>query len=90
MIKIDSFKIWGEPIIVTNRIVSVLTINHYDEKWLCIESGSGCTNKDMNDIYEHCIGVGARIFSIDDNLYFDSDAFFNIDLMFNTYDFITI
>lgn len=89
MIKIDSFKIWGGLIIVT-KTVSVLTINHYDDKWMCIESNAGCSSKDMEDIFQHCIGVGNRIFRINNNLYFDSDAFFNIDLMFTTYDFITI
>lgn len=89
MIKIDSFKIWGELITVT-KIVSVLTLNYYDEKWLCIEAGAGCNSRDMEEIYQHCIGVGDKIYFINNNLYFDSTAFFNIDLMFNNYDFITI
>lgn len=90
MIKIDSFKTWGEQTTVTNQTVSVLTINYHDEKWFCIESRAGCKYNDMQDIYNHCIGIGNKIFSINNNLYFDSEAFFNIDLMFSTYDFITI
>lgn len=90
MIKIDSFKIWGELTTVTNRTVNIKTIAYYDEEWYCMENGSGCTISDMKDIYQHCKGVGAQIHFIDNNLYFDRDAFFNIDLMFTNYDFITI
>ena len=75
---------------MTNRTVSVRTIAFYDEEWLCIERGSGCAEKDMREIYEHCKGVGDQIHSINGNLYFTKDAFFNIDLMFINYDFITI
>lgn len=88
MIKIGSFRIWGEQITVTNRRVDVLTIMHYDEKWYCIDRNAGVTEKDREDIYNHCKGIGNQIYCIDSCLYFDSDAYFNIDLMFNNYDFI--
>lgn len=90
MTKIDLFKTWGEQITVTNRTINVKTIAHYDELWYCIESGSGCYDDDMMDIYNHCKGVGDEIHFIDGHLYFNRDAFFNIDLMFIKYDFITI
>ena len=74
---------------MTNRTVNIKTISYYDEKWFCIEHSSGITSNDMNDIYQHCKGVGDEIHYIDGNLYFNQNAFFNIDLMFSNYDFIT-
>ena len=75
---------------MTNRAVGVKSIAHYDDIWYCIESGAGCSSVDMMDIFKHCKGIGDKIHYIDSNLYFDRDAFFNIDLMFTNYDFITI
>lgn len=75
---------------MTNRTVNIKTIAYFDELWYCIENGSGCVTQDMMDIYQHCKGVGDEIHYIDGHLYFNRDAFFNIDLMFTNYNFITI
>lgn len=88
MTKIDSFRTWGELITVTNKTVPVLTIQLYDDEWYCIEKGAGCSYVDMMDMYQHCKGVGSKIHYINTHLYFDRDTLFNIDLMFNNYDFI--
>ncbi len=88
MIKIDTFRIWGERIIVTNRRIDVLSIKYYDEIWYCIEAKSGISSSDIDDIFQHCQGIGNKIYKIDGSLYFDSESLFNIDLMFNKYDFI--
>lgn len=74
---------------MTNRTVKVIQLYYYNEEWYCIETDAGCSIKDMSEIYEHCKGVGDKIHCINNVLYFDKNAFFNIDLMFNNYDFIT-